>query len=667
MRLFYDMEGNALLDDITVIHCIVTIDAATGVVMKFHDHPELCERSGTVLEGINWLNTAEELIAHYQIKFDAPAIKKVTGIDLTPVLTDTCVMSKLFNPDRIPEKGVRSGPHSIEAWGVRSGLSKPTHDDWSTFTPDMLHRCVEDTRILEKVYDYLLMNEAGNYDWSRALKIEHKVEQITMTAEQHGWPFDKPKAELHSETLQGMMDSLWADVSPKIPLIPKPQETKLSATPRDRALVVLAEQLGLEVREEITRENVRNEETGEGEEQVTRDIFITDDMIQLLHSVDRNWVRKPFLISGKPNGHVVKFMGEEASQVSGPFCRVNWEEINLNSDKQVKTLLLKLGWQPLEWNFSKKTGEVTSPKLTEASLEFLKNPIGKQIAKWIKCSHRHSQIAGWLKALRPDGRVPSVVNAMGTPTSRMTHKVIANVPSIDNGAFFAKEMRELFIAEEGYVIVGTDASSCQLRKLCHYMGDPDYTKAVLTGNSGDGTDIHSVNMRITGVANRTQAKRFIYGFLFGGGPALIGKIVGKGKQAGKRVIERFLSGLPALDALRDGVEDAWKDRGYLIGLDGRKIFIRKKHMLLCYLLQCAEAVLMKVALCILIDWIEQERLDARLVCIYHDEYNFMVKREHAERVKFLSEKAIEKAGEILNVSVPTTGEGKIGNSWAEVH
>ena len=76
---------------------------------------------------------------------------------------------------------------------------------------------------------------------------------------------------------------------------------------------------------------------------------------------------------------------------------------------------------------------------------------------------------------------------------------------------------------------------------------------------------------------------------------------------------------------------------------------------------------MKLAVCIMDHWIRQEGLDAHLVCVYHDEYSFEVAEGHAQRVAFLSEEAIRVAGEMLNMTVPMSGEAQIGKNWAECH
>ena len=377
-------------------------------------------------------------------------------------------------------------------------------------------------------------------------------------------------------------------------------------------------------------------------------------------------VVKPFNMDGQPSAKVQEFWGDEVELVSGPHCRIIWEVINLGSDKQVKEYLLSVGWKPLEWNYSKKTGAVTSPKLTEESFDSLSDDTGKLVAERMKYKHRKSQLEGWLKVVREDGRIAQIISGL-TPTGRYTHKQIVNVPGED--AVYGPEMRSVFIAKPGYKIVGCDAKSCQLRMLCHYMEDEEYTHAVLHGKKEDGTDIHSVNMAKTGgmITVRRIVKSFIYGLLFGAQDPKLGAILGGTPADGRRLRAEFMRNLPALQRLVDGLLKAWEARGYLVGIDGRKLRIRAKHMTLVYLLQCAEAVLMKVAICLLDDWIKKEGLDAHFVAFVHDEVQLEVREDQADRVAKLAERAVASAGEFLGLKVPSAGDAAIGNTWGDTH
>jgi len=230
-------------------------------------------------------------------------------------------------------------------------------------------------------------------------------------------------------------------------------------------------------------------------------------------------------------------------------------------------------------------------------------------------------------------------------------------------------MRGCFVAKPGYTIVGVDAASCQLRMLCNYMGDPVYTEYVLNGTEEAGTDPHTMNMKMSGgiIKDRGVAKRFIYGFLFGAGNGKIGSTVGGNSNTGKKLRRIFLENLPQLAKLLSGLTKAWKKNGYIKGLDGRKIYVRSEHMLLVYLLQCAEALLMKVALVMIHERVKAAVLDAGFVAFVHDELQAEVKDEDVESYKDIAEQAMSDAGERLKLSVPSAGTPKSGKNWAHTH
>jgi len=100
------------------------------------------------------------------------------------------------------------------------------------------------------------------------------------------------------------------------------------------------------------------------------------------------------------------------------------------------------------------------------------------------------------KSIRKDGRIPARANSLGTPTARMTHSVIVNVPKADPDVLYGKEMRSLFIARKGYKLVGHDASGLEARMEAHYtfpFDNGEYAKEILEG------DIHSKNCILFGL------------------------------------------------------------------------------------------------------------------------------------------------------------------------
>jgi DNA polymerase I-like protein with 3'-5' exonuclease and polymerase domains len=249
----------------------------------------------------------------------------------------------------------------------------------------------------------------------------------------------------------------------------------------------------------------------------------------------------------------------------------------------------------------------------------------------------------------------------------MTHSGpnLAQVPSVK--APYGEECRALFMVPKGRKLVGADASGLELRCLAHYMGRWDhgeYAKVILEG------DIHSVNQTAAGLPTRDNAKTFIYAFLYGAGDAKIGSIIGKGKKAGAALKAKFLRGLPARGNLLEAVKKA-AARGYVIGLDGRHIYVRSEHAALNTLLQGAGAIVMKKALVLLDDELHYRGyvpgVDYEFVLNIHDEFQIECREEIADDVAEAAVAAIRAAGRHFNFRCPLDGEAKVGRNWAETH
>tara|TARA_A100001015_G_scaffold278966_1_gene339665 strand:- start:169 stop:810 length:642 start_codon:yes stop_codon:yes gene_type:complete len=210
----------------------------------------------------------------------------------------------------------------------------------------------------------------------------------------------------------------------------------------------------------------------------------------------------------------------------------------------------------------------------------------------------------------------------------------------------------------GYKLVGIDASGLELRMLAHYLNDEDYTNEIVNG------DVHTANQRSAGLESRNQAKTFIYALLYGAGNEKLGSVAGGGAKLGSRLRKSFFDNLPSFRTLTTRVERA-AAKGYLKGIDGRKVFIRSKHAALNSLLQSAGAIVMKKALIIFNEKIAH--LDAHFVANVHDEWQIEAEETIADSVGNLGVEAIIQAGVELNLNCPLDGEYNVGSNWSETH
>lgn len=172
-----------------------------------------------------------------------------------------------------------------------------------------------------------------------------------------------------------------------------------------------------------------------------------------------------------------------------------------------------------------------------------------------------------------------------------------------------------------------------------------------------------------GVANLPEHND---GWLYGAGDAKIGSIVGQGAKKGKQLKEQFLEKLPALGKLKRAVDKA-AERGYLIGLDKRRIPVRHKHAALNTLLQGAGAVMAKRWLVEVFREAEARGLkygwdgDWTLMGFVHDELALSARLGTEEELGKMVAECARKAGEHFNFKCPVDAAYKTGANWSETH
>ena len=330
---------------------------------------------------------------------------------------------------------------------------------------------------------------------------------------------------------------------------------------------------------------------------------------------------------------------------------------NIGSRQQIADRLMDIGWKP------KKHTDKGNVIVNEEVLESINLPEAKKISRYLLLQKRIAQIKSWIEACDDkDSRVHGKVLTLKTVTGRMAHHSpnMAQIPAVRSP--YGKECRECWTVSNPYThsIVGTDASGLELRCLAHLMNDTNFTDEVLTG------DIHTANMNMAGLTNRDQAKTFIYAFMYGAGASKIGKIVGKGAKEGQQLIDRFLSNMPALKRVRDGVTKAGM-RGKIKGIDGRLLHVRSPHAALNTLLQGAGAVVCKLWLVNMNKRIQSTGVDAKLVASIHDEYQYEVAKKDVQKFGSITKDAMKDTEQQLQMKCPLDNEWKEGTTWAQTH
>jgi len=376
-------------------------------------------------------------------------------------------------------------------------------------------------------------------------------------------------------------------------------------------------------------------------------------------------------VEDRTSSRTVKYKDvERGNEFAGSqWTKIKIVQFNSNSRAHLaKRLIEVFKWEPTEF------GEDGLPSLDDEVLNKMKLPIAPLIAEFLMLQKRLGQLAegeqAWMSLVGEDGAIHGRVNTMGAITARATHSKpnLAQIPA--NHSPYGKECRELFECPKGWKLFGTDASGLELRMLAHYMAAYDggaYGELILKG------DVHTANKVAAGLSSRDQAKKFIYTWLYGGGPQKIADIFDGTKAQGKALGDRFLKNTPALKSLKEAVSAKVIATGTLKALDGRIIPVRHQHAALNTLLQSAGAIVCK-QWCIYIHELLRAdgyklNVDYAQFAWVHDELQigYNPKRLTNEQLVAYSKKAMAMVTTLFKLRIPVDAEGNSGDSYAETH
>lgn len=350
-----------------------------------------------------------------------------------------------------------------------------------------------------------------------------------------------------------------------------------------------------------------------------------------------------------------------------PVTKYKTVVFNPGSRVHIEKKLREAGWEPQEFTDGGRA------KLDEPILLRIDKPEAKLLVEYLLNQKRTSQIgfgdSGWLRLVGEDGRIHGTINPNGTITGRATHSSpnVSQVPS--NRAPYGKECRACFGVPKGWKLVGSDMAGLELRTYAYYLSKFDkgeYAKIVTEG------DPHTYNQQAAGLETRDQAKTFIYALLYGASSKKLGVICGLPEKDGAVLKKRYMDSMPAYAKLAEVVSMS-AAKGYLTGLDGRKLHVRSQHSALNTLLQGAGACLTKT-------WVVHffEQMCSRgyrhgydgdfVVCGWiHDEIQVACKEELVDVVGDTLVSTAAASGDPYGFSVPLSASYSVGDNWSETH
>ena len=368
-----------------------------------------------------------------------------------------------------------------------------------------------------------------------------------------------------------------------------------------------------------------------------------------------------------------KMLGERISALESAIYFMAGEEININSTKQLGKLLFEdMGLPVIK---KTKTGYSTDSSVLEKLRG--KHEIIDLIIEYRHLAKLKSTYAdAFLPLLDDEGRIRSTLKQTVTATGRIS-SAEPNLQNIPVRTEIGREIRKMFVAKDGHLLVGADYSQIELRVLAHMAGDKVMQDAFINDD-----DIHTITA--TQVFNvpdflvtddmRARAKTVNFGIIYGQSEfSLAGELKISRKEA-KEYIDSYFAHYSGVKNYMDSTIEKAKEDGFVTTVFGRRRYIPElqaknfnlrsfgERAAMNAPIQGTAADIIKIAMVKVYDALREKCPEAKLILQVHDELICEVPQAQAETVAQILKEEMENA---VKLSVPLRADVKVGRSWFE--
>ncbi len=348
-------------------------------------------------------------------------------------------------------------------------------------------------------------------------------------------------------------------------------------------------------------------------------------------------------------------------------------EFNINSPKQLGEILFERLLLPS--GKKTKTGWSTNADVLDKLRG--KHEIIDKILEYRQLTKLKSTYCDGLgKAIAPDGRIHTSFQMTVTATGRLS-STEPNLQNIPVRTPLGAELRKMFVAPRGRLLVDADYSQIELRLLAHISGDE-----TMQGAFHSGEDIHTVTAsqvfdvpldKVTKL-QRSRAKAVNFGIVYGISAFSLAQDIGVFPNEAKTYIETYLEKYSGVREYMKEIVLKAKTDGYVTTLFGRKRPLPElksanfnmrafgERVALNTPIQGTAADVIKLAMVNVHRRLAAEGLEAKLILQVHDELLVECPAAEAETVRSLLVEEMENA---VHYSVPLEVDANIGKSWSD--
>ncbi len=396
-------------------------------------------------------------------------------------------------------------------------------------------------------------------------------------------------------------------------------------------------------------------------------------LLNVLSTIERNGALIDCKLLGEQSVEITQRLDElqkQAFELAG-------EEFNLGSTKQLGHILFEKLGLPVIKKTPKGAPSTAEEVLQELALDY---PLPKLLIEYRGLSKLKSTYTDKLpKMVKPaTGRVHTSYHQAVTATGRLS----SSDPNLQNIPIRTEEgrrIRKAFIAPEGYKVVAADYSQIELRIMAHLSGDEGLQRAFSEGldvHKATAAEVFSIDLEAVTVEQRRSAKAINFGLIYGMSAFGLAKQLNVGRYEAQQYIDLYFERYPGVQRYMDETRVEAAEQGYVETLNGRRLYLPEINSRNGMRRQAAErtainapmqgtaADIIKLAMLDVASWLEQEKLDARMIMQVHDELVLEVAEAQLDQVIEGLKARMEAA---MSLDVPLLVEAGVGDNWDQAH
>lgn len=448
-------------------------------------------------------------------------------------------------------------------------------------------------------------------------------------------------------------------------VIEKPEVKQLSLlddveTDRSEYLAKCAVALG------VLNERIGDKIKENGQEKLYQEVELP--LVTVLAHLEING----FLVDDHQLKEFADKLGEKIDALTNEIYMLAGEEFNINSPKQLGVILFeKFELKPVK---KTKTGYATNADVLEKLRD--KHPIVNFIMEYRQLAKLKSTYCDGLRAVvNPNThRIHSVFTQTVTVTGRLS-STEPNLQNIPTRTELGREIRKMFVAKEGYVLVDADYSQIELRVLAHIANDETMINAFRNNE-----DIHAVTAsQVLGIPledvtkeQRSSAKAVNFGIVYGIGEFSLAQDLHISVKEAKAYIESYLEKYHGVRNYMESIKEQAKKDGYVKTMLNRIRYIPElkspnynirqfgERVALNTPIQGTAADIIKLAMVRVDNRLINEGLKSKLILQVHDELIVEAHKDEVDKVKQILSEEMQGA---MELNVPLKVDMSTGHSW----